>query len=197
MCPTPRHGMNAEQEMQQVKGRIAQVYAAREILKSALDTGAIAPRGGLARLEEIDRELSELDSRFKRLWDASRPPRGAAPPPLVPAAPHPAAAWARETTFEPAHLDCVTAIMLKILDAKCKMGQAEKTALAAVYDVVKARSGQGLGDEVHALIAAARQQADATLGAAIHEHRVRAEAHIPKPVMKGFKQWLRAALPMA
>jgi hypothetical protein len=184
---------NPEQEIQQVKQRIAEVYAHREQLKAELQSGVLAPRAGLARLEETDQELSALDSRFKQLWDARKATLGDLP--------HPAAAWARRTTFEPLHLDCVSAIMLKILDAKCKMGEAEKTALAAVYDVIKDRSGQNLGEPVHTLIAAARLVAsshlpDAELAERIHAWRVRAEALIPKPVMKDFKQLLRASLPM-
>ncbi len=174
--------LNPDQEIQQVKNRIAAVYARREQLKKDLETGAVAPRAGFAQLEETDRELSGLDSRFKRLWDAARA--------------DPASAWAQRTEFEPIHLDCVTAIMLKILDAKCKMGEPEKAALAAVYDVVKTRPGHGLGDEVHTLIAAARLGATPESSALIHAWRERAEAHIPKPVMKGFKQILRASLPM-
>ncbi|OYY94910.1 MAG: hypothetical protein B7Y41_04960 [Hydrogenophilales bacterium 28-61-23] len=171
---------NPEQEIQHIKDCIATVYARRERLKLALETGAVAPRAGFAQLEETDRELSGLDSRFKQLWDAA----------------HPAANWARRTVFEPIHLDCVTAIMLKILDAKCKMGAPEKTALTAVYDVIKDRPGQSLDDAVHGLIASARLGADADLAERIHAWRERAEAHIPKPVMKGFKQILRASLPM-
>lgn len=183
---------NPEQEIQQVKQRIAEVYARREQLKAELQSGAIAPRVGLARLDETDQELSALDSRFKRLWDAQRANRGDT---------HPAAAWARHSTFEPLQRDCVTAIMLKILDAICKMGEAEKTALAAVYDVIKDRAGQSLGAPVHALIAAARLAAssrapDAELAERVHAWRVRAESLIPKPVMKDFKQLLRASLPM-
>jgi hypothetical protein len=105
--------LNPEQEIQQVKNRIAALYARREQLKRELETGAVAPRAGFAQLEKIDRELSGLDSRFKQLWDADP-------------APHPASAWAQCREFEPIHLDCVTAIMLKILDAKCKMGAAKK-----------------------------------------------------------------------
>ena len=178
--------LNPEQEIQHVKNRIAALYARREQLKKELETGAVAPRAGFAQLEETDRELSGLDSRFKQLWDAAR----------VDPAPHPAGAWAQRTEFAPIHLDCVTAIMLKILDAKCKMGAAEKNALAAVYDEVKTRPGQTLGEEVHALIAAARVAATPESSARIHAWRERAEAHIPKPVMKGFKQILRASLPM-
>jgi hypothetical protein len=177
----------AQQEISHLKNRIAQVYAERERLKQALETGALAPRAGLQKLEETDRLLSQLDSRFKGLWDAAQPRAQAL---------HPAAQWALNTRLEPAHLDCVTAIMLKILDGKCKMGEAEKTALTAVYDVVRERPGQGLGDAVHALIAQARQGADSALAAAIHTWRVRAETDIPKPVMKDFKQSLRTSLPM-
>jgi hypothetical protein len=177
--------MNQEQEMLRIKSRIADVYARREGLKGVLATGVIAPIAGLAQLEALDGELSDLDSRYKTLWDAAHA-----------ASPHPAAVWAASTDFEPVHLDCVTAIMLKILDGKCKMGAAEKGALTAVYDVVKVRPRQGLASEVHGLIAAAREDSDAD-AAAIHAWRVRAEEHIPKPVMKGFKQLLRSSLPMS
>ncbi len=165
-------------EMHRLKTRIAEVYARRERLKRDLEAGALTPRAGFVALNETDRLLSDLDSRFKTLWDAARA----------------AAAWARDTAFEPAHLDCVAAIMLKILDGKCRMGEAEKTALAAVYDSVKTRPGLHLGDDVHALIAQARQGSDPALAEPIHAWRVRAESLIPKPVMKGFKQTLRAAL---
>jgi hypothetical protein len=177
--------MVIQQEISQLKTRIAEVYARREQLKQALETGNLAPRAGFQQLEETDRQLSQLDTRFKGLWDASQKPTL-----------HPAAQWVMNTRLEPAHLDCVTAIMLKILDGKCKMGAAESTALTAVYDVVRERPGQSLGDEVHALIAQARQGTDSALAAAIHAWRVRAEAHIPKPVMKDFKQLLRRSLPM-
>lgn len=179
--------MHGEQELQQVKGRIAEVYARRERLKQALADGRLAPGVGFPELEATDSELSELDTRFKRLWDAAHP----RPPGLS----HPAAAWARGMPFEPVQLDCVSAIMLKILDAKCKMGEADKAALMAVYDVVKGRPGQGFGVEVHELIALARQGTGADLAGRVHAWRVRAEAAIPKPAMKAFKQILGAQMP--
>lgn len=176
--------MPAELEMQQLKGRIAEVYARREQLKRALESGALAARAGFSQLEQTDRELSDLDSRFKRLWDAGH------------GKPHPAGRWAAATDFEPIALDCVTAIMLKILDAKCKMGEAEKTALAAVYDAVRARPGVHLGAEARDLIARVRA-GEASLGEPIHAWRLRAEAAIPKAVMKAFKARLRADLPLS
>jgi hypothetical protein len=178
--------MTTQQEIIQLKARIAQVYAQREGLKRALETGALAPRAGLQQLDETDRLLSALDTRFKALWDAAQQGK---------ACMHPAAQWALNTSLEPAHLDCVTAIMLKILDGKCRMGETEKTSLTAVYDVVMDRPGQGLGVEVHALIAQARQGKEG-VAASVHAWRVRAETHIPKPVMKAFKQLLRTSLPM-
>ncbi len=60
------------QEINRLKSRIAETYVRREALKRDLETGALPPRRGFARLETIDRELSELDTRFKQLWDASR-----------------------------------------------------------------------------------------------------------------------------
>ncbi len=135
---------DTQQEISLIKARIAEVYARRERLKQAMETGALAPHAGFIQLDETDRMLSDLDTRFKILWDAARPA-------------HPATQWARNTPLEPAHLDCVTAIMLKILDSKCKMGAAEKAALTAVYDMVKVQPGQNLGDAVHALIAQARK----------------------------------------
>lgn len=184
--------MNADHDTQQeigrIKARIAQVWAQREHLKQAMGSGALTPRAGLKLLDETDLLLSDLDSRFKTLWDATRP--------RAEITTHPAAQWAQATDFEPAHLDCVTAIMLKILDGKCKMGDAEKNALTAVYDVVRERPGQGLGDAVHVLIAQARQGTNPALAESVHAWRVRAEARIPKPVMKGFKQLLRTSLPM-
>jgi hypothetical protein len=179
--------MNNEEEMKRLKGHIADVYAQREQLKSALDKGELAPRIGFSQLESLDKELSDLDTRFKTLWDNAN---GAKPP-------HPAALWALSTGFEPIQLDCVTALMLKILAGKCTMNQEQKNALAAVYDVVKMRSGQGLGDEVHPLIAAARQEKDGSFSKSIHDWHARAEAHIPHTVLKNFERFLQSSLPVA
>jgi hypothetical protein len=179
---------DAPANLYRLKTRIAEVYAQRERLKRDLENGVLAPRAGFIQLNETDRLLSDLDTRFKNLWDAAQQGKPAV---------HPATHWAQATPFEPAHLDCVAAIMLKILDGKCKMGEAEKAALASVYDVVKIWPGLSLGDDVHALIAQARQGSTPALAEAIHAWRVRAESEIPKPVMKGFKQLLRRTLPMS
>ncbi len=60
-------------ELTQLKSRIAQVYAQREAMKRALESGTVPPRAGLDQLETIDRALSGLDARYKVLWDAAHP----------------------------------------------------------------------------------------------------------------------------
>ncbi len=108
--------------------------------------------------------------------------------------PHPAAEWAAQTTFSPRQVDCTTAVVLKILDNKCKMLPGEKAAVMAVYDVVKNQPGELLDGKVHASIARARFQGDAQLMQHIHSLRIEAEARIPKPVMKAYKAVLREGL---
>jgi hypothetical protein len=107
--------------------------------------------------------------------------------------PHPAAAWALCTHLAPIQVDCITAIMLKILDGKCKMDAAEKQAVAAIYHAIQPRPGQLLNPAVHALIARALARLDEHLVEEIYEQRVLAETMISRPVMKGFKALLREA----
>jgi hypothetical protein len=106
---------------------------------------------------------------------------------------HSAATWALRTRLEPIHVDCVTAIMLKILDGKCKMASAEKEAVAAIYHAIGPRPGQLLDPAVHGLIARALARRDEALVEEIYEQRVLAETMISRPVMKGFKVLLREA----
>jgi len=106
---------------------------------------------------------------------------------------HHATAWALRTPLEPIQVDCITAIMLKILDGKCKMDAAEKEAVAAIYHAIQPRPGQFLDPAVHALIARALAGRDEALVEEIYEQRVLAETMISRPVMKGFKALLRAA----
>jgi hypothetical protein len=100
-------------------------------------------------------------------------------------------AWVAAHPLTPSDVDCATAVMLKILDGKCKMGEVEKRVMAALYDALRHRPGQRFGDAEHALIATARQGADEALKMAIYERRVLAETAISRPVMKAFKAMIR------
>lgn len=101
------------------------------------------------------------------------------------------ATWAAARDLEPIHLDCVTAVMLKILDGKCKMSEEEKAVMAVVYEVVKDRPGKLLGSDVHQLIADARGRQDEDFVMRVYEQRLYAETMITRPVMKAFKAMLR------
>lgn len=101
------------------------------------------------------------------------------------------ARWLAKAKLTPAHVDCATAVMLKILDGKCKMDAAEKEVMARLYDAVKGSEGLLLGAADHALIAQARAGDDPELRELIYEKRVLAETMISRPVMKGFKAMIR------
>lgn len=113
---------------------------------------------------------------------------------LHPAAPlHPAAQWAIRAAFTSEQVDCTTAVVLKILDNKCKMLPGEKLAVMAIYDAVRHLAVPLFGRAVHDAISAARLH-DPQASDAIHPLRVHAEAAIPKPVMKRYKAFLREGL---
>jgi hypothetical protein len=100
-------------------------------------------------------------------------------------------AWVRAHPLSASDVDCATAVMLKILDGKCKMGAVDKVVMARLYDVVRDRPGLRLGDECHALIASARSDASEAMKIFVYEKRVLAETAISRPVMKAFKAMIR------
>lgn len=102
-----------------------------------------------------------------------------------------AAKWAEAQLNDPIHIDCTTAVMLKILDGKCKMDRQEKDTIAIIYDVVKHRPGKLLGATHHILIETARRQTDDEIIMQVYEQRLYAETMIGRPVMKAYKTMLR------
>lgn len=101
-------------------------------------------------------------------------------------------AWAAQRDFDPVEIDCATAVMLKILDGKCKMSEPGKRTMAVLYDCVKSRPGASLGETEHAMIAEAMvDDPDDEVRMHIYERRVLAELMISRPVMKSFKAMLR------
>ncbi len=101
------------------------------------------------------------------------------------------ARWVATNPLTPAEVDCATAVMLKILDGKCKMPGGEKLVMAALYDAVRAQPGIRLGAASHALIASARDDADEALRNHIYEQRLFAETALGRPLMKAFKAMIR------
>jgi hypothetical protein len=107
---------------------------------------------------------------------------------------HPAAEWAIGQYFDATAIDCTTAVVLKILDGKCKMLPGEKAAILEIYDVVRTNSGVLFDEPVHQLIERARKQSEDVVLECIHELRQYAEMKIPRPVMKKYKAMLRTGL---
>ena len=108
--------------------------------------------------------------------------------------PHPAAVWAQNVQLNTLQIDCVTAVVLKILDNKCKMNLEEQLAMLAIYREVRARQGALFDEGVHQTIEHALRISDVRISRQIHEYRMYAEQAIPKPIMKYFKQYLRESL---
>lgn len=99
--------------------------------------------------------------------------------------------WVRAHPLSPSDIDCATAVMLKILDGKCKMSPLDKIVMEQLYDAVKDRPGLRFGDEIHGLIASARNAPSEVLKEFLYEQRVLAETAISRPVMKAFKAMIR------
>lgn len=99
--------------------------------------------------------------------------------------------WIAEHPLTASDIDCITAVMLKILDGKCNMDQTGKTVMVALYEETKGLPGHCLDRELHNLIEKFYKEADPALKAQIHEKRVLAENTIPKHVMKNFKAMIQ------
>lgn len=103
----------------------------------------------------------------------------------------PAEEWLKSHSLSPKEIDCVIALMLKILDGKCKMNEQDKKLAAELYRECSTDKGEHLGDEMHALIASAGETPSEEMIDQIYETRVLAETMISRPVMKAFKARLR------
>lgn len=101
--------------------------------------------------------------------------------------------WGEGSELDAVQLDCVTAVVLKVLDQKCKMPLHEQETMLAIYGLLHPTPAQHFDEGVHRVIDAALQQQplDETTRTEIHRLRLLAEALIPKPVMKSFKARLR------
>jgi hypothetical protein len=90
--------------------------------------------------------------------------------------------------------DCVTAIVLKVLDEKCKMPAEKQAAIIAIYAQTRKGPGALFHPELHRLIEQVIRSRDKHSLQEIHVFRQLAEASIPKPVMKTFKTFLAETL---
>ena len=101
------------------------------------------------------------------------------------------AQWLENNPLSPTHVDCATAVMLKILDGKCKMKIDEKKLMAVLYQQTKHQPGNLLGNDIHQLIKKTGNTPDEEMSNHIYEKRLLAETMISRPVMKEFKALIR------
>ena len=101
------------------------------------------------------------------------------------------ARWVEANPLSPIHVDCATAVMLKILDGKCKMKTEEKKIMAVLYQQIKHLQGKLLGEDIHQLIWQVSDIPNEQMSNHIYEKRLLAETMISRPVMKGFKAMIR------
>ncbi|GAB2190305.1 hypothetical protein MAH1_19130 [Sessilibacter sp. MAH1] len=103
--------------------------------------------------------------------------------------------WTNNNILTPAEIDCATAVMLKILDGKCKMPSNEKIIMQSFYIAVKNQEGLYLDHSYHEFIEPflelRKEEISEEQILEIYEKRVLAETQISRPVMKKFKSRLR------
>jgi hypothetical protein len=100
--------------------------------------------------------------------------------------------WLAGRRLSAPEVDCANAVMLKILDGKCKMPADEKRVMRELYRQLERRCGRLLGPSVHELVEAAGERPDEAMRSRIYEQRVLAETAIARPVMKAFKAMIRS-----
>lgn len=105
------------------------------------------------------------------------------------------AAWAAAADFNLQQVDCLTTLMLKILDGKCKMDEDTQTSARVIYEQAHRNRSHLFDPNIHALIQQVFDRPDLLSLRYVHELRQYAESAIPKSVMKGFKQYLWENMP--
>lgn len=99
--------------------------------------------------------------------------------------------WVSLTPLTPLERDCATTVMLKILDGKCKMKDAEKVVMTWLYDAIRNEPGELFDQSMHDFISGARGVDLEEMRMAVYEQRLLAETRLSRPVMKRFKAMIR------
>lgn len=97
-------------------------------------------------------------------------------------------AWARQQSFDAQAIDCMTAVMLKILDEKCQMNPATQRLFIDIYCAIEKKDSLIFDLAIHPFVEKVLNEPDALSLRHVHELRLFAESSIAKPVMKAFKQ---------
>lgn len=96
--------------------------------------------------------------------------------------------WQGQIQLNAEQLDCLTAVMLKILDNKCQMGSDVQQRFIDIYRTIEKNKSEIFDVAIHRFIQRVFDEPDILSLRHVHELRLYAEATIEKPVMKAFKQ---------
>lgn len=103
--------------------------------------------------------------------------------------------WGREHEFSEEHLEYTVKLAVKILDEHCKMSDEEKMIFMAVYDGILERENTPFTGSLHQIIQLAKADNPIVAGAvykeAIHEICEEMLKTMFKPIMKGYKGYVR------
>jgi hypothetical protein len=108
--------------------------------------------------------------------------------PAIPSDSKAITAWAMQQNFNTQQIDCMTAVMLKILDKKCQMSADVQQLFIDIYQVIEKNESDIFDLEIHSFINQVLRYPDPLSLRHIHELRLYAESAIEKSVMKAFKQ---------
>lgn len=64
--------MNSDELLNSLRNQIAETVRGRDTLKQDIESGSVAASRGVRELVAIDEKLSQLDTRFKQLWDSQK-----------------------------------------------------------------------------------------------------------------------------
>lgn len=95
------------------------------------------------------------------------------------------------------HRDCAVTVALKISDDSCKMDDEGRGLFMALYDALPQYQSEIFEENIHALIADAREGLSSALKQKIKNERERAMQIITQERMKAFKASVKSSLLIA
>jgi hypothetical protein len=103
--------------------------------------------------------------------------------------------WALPPRLDFWQMDCLTTIMLNILDENCAMDSASKDHIIEIYTAMEKTESTLFDQGIHVLISRVLEKPELLLLRHVHELRLYAESAIPKSRMNQFKQYLYTLMP--
>lgn len=98
--------------------------------------------------------------------------------------------WSQHKYFDHIQLDCLTALMLGIIDGHCHLDPQQQQAIVTIYSVTGARPGNLFDPQIYRFIECTLQHRDALSLKQVHQLRQYADATLPQAAIKACEQML-------